>query len=97
MKTALLFSIPVLLLAQDTPPKPISPIYMSAISEIHAQARALQAQAEVVRLKVCSEAGIVHTDCIVSWELGTVQSKSKPPLPNPEPKKPEEKPTPQVP
>lgn len=82
-----LLSVALSLAAQDKPtaqPEPAKQIPAIALL----QYLRLQDQAEILRLKVCSDAGIKETECMVNWQLGTVgRIPSAPPaLPRPEAK-----------
>jgi hypothetical protein len=46
-------------------------------AELRYQMALVQAQAEVLRLKACSEAGILHSECVVNWQAGTATRAEK--------------------
>lgn len=76
--TAMLFLAALAAVAdtpQSKPDQRIDPI-------VQLQMRALERDAEILRLKACSDAAIHYRDCIVDWQAGTVR-KADPPKPEP--------------
>lgn len=64
----------------------VEPLETEIPVEAVLQMRLLQKDAEILRLQVCSEAGIKHRECIVDWQRGTAKKAE---LPKPEPPKPQ--------
>ena len=72
LKLVLIVFALVAALAQDAAaPMRIPPIYTS-------QMTVLQAQMEILRLQVCSDAGIPYLRCTVNWQAGIVSADPKP-------------------
>lgn len=75
MRVYLILVLCAALFAADPLPARIDP-------QAQLQFAVLQRDMEILRMRVCSDAGIKHAECRVDWQVGTV-SKIEPPKPEP--------------